>query len=84
MRFVFGNQQGRASVTSTVLPIRMEDSFKPVRARLIEGKTELLLGMDIISKIDIRVEFGSNRFMGGRGELETMTFNEKHHAVFPL
>ena len=34
--FAFWNQQGRVSVTSTVMPIWVSDSFKPVRARLIE------------------------------------------------
>ena len=38
LRFAFGNQQGRVSVTSTVVPIWVSDSFKPVRVRLIERK----------------------------------------------
>ena len=82
MIFSFGNQQGRVSAPSTVLPIWVADSFKPVRVRLIEGKTELLPGTDIVRKLDIRVEFGSKRFIVGRGELEMMTFNEKYHWVF--
>ena len=59
-------------------------SFKPATVRLIEGKTELLPGLDIVSKLYIGVEFGRNRFRAGRGELGMMTFNEKRHWVFPL
>ena len=84
MGFAFGNQQGRASLTSTVLPIWVTDSFKRARVRLIEGGTELLPGLDIVGKLDIVVEFGIERFRFGRGELEMMTFNEKRHWVFPL
>ena len=52
--------------------------------RLIEGETELPLGLDIVRKRDIRVRFGSIQLMVGRGELEMMTFNEKHRLVFHL
>ena len=72
------------SVTSTALPIWVADSFKPVLVRLIEGKTELLHGLHIVRKPDIGVEFGRNRFRVGQGELEMVTFNEKHRCVFPL
>ena len=84
MRFAPGTQQGRVSVTSTVLPIWVAYAFKPLRARLIEGEAELLLGKYIVSKLDIRVEFGSKLFRVGRGELRMMTFNEKHRWVSPL
>ena len=82
--FAFGGRQGRVSATSTALPIWATDSFKPVRVSLIEGKTELLSRLDIVRKLDIRAEFGRKRFRAGQGELEMMTFNEKHHWVFPL
>ena len=84
MRFAFGNQQGRVPVTSTGLPFFVTDSFKPARARLIEGETELLPGLDIVIELDIAVEYGIKRFMFGRAEVEMTTFNEKHHWVFPL
>ena len=73
----FWNQQGRASATSTSIPIWVADSFKPARVRLIEGKAELLLALDIVRKLDI-VDFGIELFRAGRGELEMMTFNAKH------
>ena len=79
-----GGQQGRVSVKSTVIPIWVLDTFKPVRARLIEGETELLLCLDIIRKLAITVEFGSDHFRVGQGELEMMTYNGKHHWLFPL
>ena len=79
LRFAIANRQGRVSATSTVLPIWVSDSFKPVRARLIGEKTELLPGIYIVSKPDIGVEYGFKRFMVGRGELEMIPFNEKHH-----
>ena len=69
---------------STAIPIWVLDTFKPVRARLIVGETELLPRMDIIRKIDITVEFGCDHFRVGQGELGMMTYNEKHLLVFPL
>ena len=51
---------------------------------MIDGMTELLLGLDIARKLDITVVFGSDHFMDGQGELEMMTYNEKHHWVFHL
>ena len=44
----------------------------------------MLLGLDIVRKLDITVVFGSNRFRVGQGESVMMTYNEKHHWVFPL
>ena len=69
---------------STVLPIWVTDSFKPAGAWLIEGETELLPGLDIVRKLYITVDFGGDHFTVGRGELEMVTYNEKHHWVFPL
>ena len=66
------------------MPIRVLDSFKPVRARLIVGKTEFHLGLGIVRKLNITVEFGRDHFRVGQGELGMMTYNEKHHWVFPL
>ena len=40
--------------------------------------------MDIVRELDITVDFGSDHFRAGQGEFETMTYNEKHHWVFPL
>ena len=51
LRFAFGDQQGRASVTSTVLPNWVNGSFKPARIRLIDGETELLHGLSYRKKI---------------------------------
>ena len=48
LRFAFGNQKGLVSVASTVLPICVNGSFKPVRIRLIDGKTEFPPGLDIV------------------------------------
>ena len=59
---------------STVLPIWVTDPFKPVRTRLIEGEAELLSGLDIVRKLDIRARFGSNQFRVWRCELEMGTF----------
>ena len=67
-----------------MLPIWINDAFRPVRVRLIDGITELLLGLEIIRKLDIAVVFGGNHFRVGQGELKMMTYNEKNHWVFPL
>ena len=83
-KFVFGNPHGRVSVKSTVLPIWSTDSFRPARLRLIDGMTELLLRLDIVRKLDITVVFGSDHFRVGQGELEMMTYNEKHRWVCHL
>ena len=72
------------SIASTVLPICFTDSFKPMRARAVGGKTELLPGLDIVRKLDITVVFGIDHFRVGHGELEMVTCNEKHQWVLPL
>ena len=59
LKLVFGNAHGRVSVQGAVLPIWITDSFRPERVRLLVGKTELLLGLDIVKKLDISVVFGS-------------------------
>ena len=51
---------------------------------MIDGMAELLLGLDIVRKLDITVVFGSDHFAVGQGGLEMMTYNEEHHWVFPL
>ena len=51
---------------------------------MIEGKTELLLWLDIIKKLDIAVVFGSDHFSVGHGGLEMMTYNGGDHWVVPL
>ena len=71
------------SVGSAVLPIWITDTFIPARMRMIDGMTELLLGLDIIRKLDTTVVFGSNQFRVGQGESEMVTYNGKHHWVFP-
>ena len=70
----FGNSNGRVSLQSTVLPIWITDSFRPARLRSVGGKTELLLGLDIVKK-KISVVFGSDHSRVRQGELETMTYN---------
>ena len=83
LKFVFGNAQGRVSVESTVLPIWINDAFRPARVRLVDGMAELLLCLEIIRGLDIAVVFGSNQFRVGQGESEMVTYNGKHHWVFP-
>ena len=84
LKFVFGNAQGRVSAKSAVLPIWITYSFRPVRVRRIDGMTELLLCLDIIRKLDITVVFGRNQLRVRQGESEMVTYNGKHHWVFPL
>ena len=52
--------------------------------RLIHGRTELLLGMHIVKKPGVQVDFGSDQFKFGQGGWGMMTFNEKRHLVLPL
>ena len=49
----------------------------------MHGKTELLLGMNIVRKLDIAVSLGGDQFKVGQGEWDMMTFKEKKHCVFP-
>ena len=79
-----GNAQGRLPAKSAFLPIWITDTFRPSRVRAIGGMAELLLCLDIVSKLDITVVFGCNQFRIGQVESEMMTYNEKHHWVFPL
>ena len=51
---------------------------------MAEGKTELLLWLDIIKKLDITVVFGSDHFRDGQGELEMVTYNGERRCVLPL
>ena len=47
-RFAFANHQGRDSEMSTAVPVWGNGTFKPASVRVIRGKTEQLLGMNII------------------------------------
>ena len=40
--------------------------------------------MDTIRKLQLTVDFRSERFQVGQGEWEAMTFNDERHWVFPL
>ena len=40
--------------------------------------------MDTFKKLQLAVDFGGEQFQVGQGEWEAMTFNDKHHWVFPL
>ena len=84
LRFAFGNHRGRDSTMCTSIPIWAKGNFEPVRVRLMRGESELLWGMDTIRTLDITVRFGWNQFKVGQIALGMMTFNEKHHFVFPL
>ena len=48
LRLLFVNHQGRDSDSSTAMPIWVDGDFRSVETRLINEKTELLIGMDII------------------------------------
>ena len=50
------------------MPIWADGGFRPVKIMLINGKTELLLGMDIIRKLRLTVDFGGERFQVGQGD----------------
>ena len=65
--FVFGTHQGLDPDSSTVMPIWVAGDFRPVKIRLINGKTKLLLAMDIIRKLRLTVDFGCERFQVGQG-----------------
>ena len=41
-------------------------------------------GMGIVRKLNIAVRFGGDQSKVGHSEWRMMTFNEKHHLVFPL
>ena len=72
------------SVKSVALPIWITDTSRPVRAGSIDGMAELLQGLGIIRKLDITVIFGTGQFRVGQGGSGMMTYNGKHHWVFPL
>ena len=66
LRFAFGYHEGRESEMGTSMPIWANGAFEPVRVRLIQGKAELLSGMDIIKKLDLAGNFGAINPMLGR------------------
>ena len=67
LRIVFGNHQGSDSDSSTLMPLWAGGDFRPVKIRVISGKTEFLLGVGIIKKLRMTVDFGANDTMLGRG-----------------
>ena len=67
-KICFLKRAGAPSAKSAVLPIWITDSFRPARARLVDGTTELLLGLAIIMELDITAVFGSNQLMGGQAD----------------
>ena len=83
LKYVFGNHQGRDSEAITAIPIWANGIFRPLRVRLIRGKTELLSGMRIVKKLGVQVASESDQFKVGQGEWEMMTLKEKNHWVFP-
>ena len=78
LRFSFGGHQWRDSAMGAAIPIWADGEFKPVRVRLMRGKTELLSGMGIIRELDIAVRFGRDQFKVGQSVWETMTLNGNH------
>ena len=40
--------------------------------------------MDVIRRLQLTVDFGSEQLHVGQGGWEAMTFNDKHRCVFPL
>ena len=67
-----------------VIPIWIVGASKPVRFRFIRGTSELLLGIDIVKKLDPPVNFGIDQCKVGRSEWRMMTFDERRRWVFPL
>ena len=69
---------------SIVLPIWAGCQFRPVRVRLFGGDAELLLGMGIIRKLRIAVDFGDRCFGSGHGGWHVTAYNGRNRWVFPL
>ena len=61
MRFSLGVKK-RGKTHAIIIHIRGEERYRTFRVRLVCGDVELLLGMDIISKIRIVVDFGARSF----------------------
>ena len=64
LRFAFGGHEGRVSMMGAAIPIWADGTSKPALVRLIRGKSELLLGIDIIRKMDLAVNFGGESIQG--------------------
>ena len=60
------NRQGRDSKMGTVVTIRVNGNSKPAGVMLIRGKSELLLRIDIVTKLDIAVRFAAINSRLGR------------------
>ena len=84
LRIPFWGHEGRGSEMGTSIPIWENGTPMPARVMLILGIAGLLSGMDIINQVGSTVNFRSNQFKVGQSGWGMMTFNEKHHCVFPL
>ena len=66
MGFTPASHQARDSDRGATIPIFVRDEFKHVRARLAHRKTELLLRMDTIRKLDFLLNLKSDNAKSGR------------------
>ena len=77
------NRGSGASDHAAILPIWFGKQCLPVRARLISGRTELLVGVAIAGELNITVCFCKLEFHIGNGEWEVVTCNKKNNWVSP-
>ena len=84
IRFVFKNLESMGSTNATHIPILDATEFKQVRVRLFTDDTELLLGLDLVSKLDLYVNFIRRDFQAGHREWKAAVSNTENRWVFPL
>ena len=79
LRIARCGRDGRGSLVGASILIWAGGEFKPASVRLMRGKAELRLGVDIIKQMDLTVYFWGRQFKVGQIEWGTMTFGEKNH-----
>ena len=57
MRFVIADQEFMGSMRAAIIPIWAGDERELINVRLVQGESELLLGLGIFEKIGLWVDF---------------------------
>ena len=78
------DHERRDPIYGATIPIWVKDGPTPIRVRSTQGRADLLLGMDIVSKLDVAVNYKMRKFKIRQIEWLVMICNNKHQWVLPL
>lgn len=69
---------------AAVIPIWISAESKPAKVRLIAGDTEIHSGLEIIGRLDLRVNPNRRNFQFRQGEWKAIVGNIGNLGAFPL